>query len=207
VAELSIADALLRLLGGALGAAVLLPIAFVVNDWIGRTLARARLAAALRKEIEGAKAAVANMQRDITDTVPRAEKIVEDVKYGRLQFEDLHELFSGWVIYVPQYPLVETVTKMRSSDVGSLIRYFDLWNRVASYEKAYSAAHAKLVELSDQVAKQPVRCRETASQVRGCLKQLILSAEELQNAAEELESVISPETEKLITRIVMRMFA
>jgi hypothetical protein len=35
----------------------------VVNDWIGRTLARGRLTAALLKEIEGAKAAVAHMQQ------------------------------------------------------------------------------------------------------------------------------------------------
>jgi hypothetical protein len=198
----------LRLVGGALGSAILLPAGFLLNDAIGRVLARVRLYTALRKEIAGGRAAVGDMQRDITETVPRADKIVDDVGTKKaLSFEDLHFMFSGWVIYVPTYTLVDTVTKMRSDDVGLAIRYFDLWNQVAAYEKSYSAAHAKLVELADKIGEQPIRCHETACQMRGCLRRLVISAEELQNAAEALEKALAPEKERRVVRWLLRRFA
>jgi hypothetical protein len=197
-----------KLLAGALVSLAFLPFGFLVNDAVGRVLARLRLYAALRVEIQGGRAAVSSMQQGITETVPRAETIVDNIgNHQKLSFDDLHHMYSGWFIYVPSYALVDTVTKMRAEDVGPMIRYLDLWSQVAAYEKSYSAAHAKLVELADKIDEQPIRCHETACQMRGCLKRLVTVAEELQNAADALEKVIAPETEGRLVRWLLRRFA
>jgi hypothetical protein len=179
-----------------------------VNDAVGRILARLRLYAALRVEIHGGRDAVSNMQAEITETVPRAETIVDTIgKQQTLSFDDLHHMYSGWFIYVPSYALVDTVTKMRAGDVGPMIRYLDLWSQVAAFEKSYSTAHAKLVELADKIGEQPIRCHETACQMRGCLRRLVTVAEELQNAADALEQVISLEREGRLVRWLLKRFA
>lgn len=181
----------LRLLGGVLGGLLVSPLGYVVNDLIGRRLARRRLLVALRKEATGAREAVGHMQRDISETIPVAEKIFDDVKEGRLSFEDLNQLFSGWIVYVPAYPLIETITKLHDAEINPVIRYFDVWNQVAAMEKSYSLAHAKLVELSSKIEDKNERTRicETASQVRGCLRQLINSASRLIDATDQLLAV------------------
>ena len=58
-------------------------------------------------------------------------------------------------------------------------------------EKSYSAAHAKLVELSSKIddPKERTRIRETASQVHECLEQLAKKSQELLDAAREVEQL------------------
>lgn len=191
-------DDLTKLVLGALFTVGTGAVGFHISQAILYRRTRRALLIGLKEEATTAKRAVAHMLTGVRETVPDAEAVVKAVKGGQLPFELLNKLYSGWIIYAPAYSLVDTVTKitrwnkkLSERQIHVVIAYFDLWSTVSVIEKSYSAAHAKLVGLSSKIKdpKERTRIEETASQVHECLSHLAEKAQNLLDAAREVEGL------------------
>lgn len=196
-AEGSLSD-VAKLLFGAPVTFVTAAIGFYVSQIILYSRTRSTLLVALKEEATTAKNAVAHMLTCVRVTLPEAEAIAKESAQGPISFETLNKLYSGWIIYVPTYSLIDTTSKMKrwsatetEKQIRTIIRYFDRWSTVSLYEKSYSAAHAKLVELTAKAhdPNERTRIREAASQVHECLSMLVEKSQELLNAAREVEEL------------------
>jgi hypothetical protein len=191
-------DDLTKIFVGAIVTVLAGAIGFHVSQVILYRRTRRTLLIALKEEAVTAKRAVVHMLTGVQETVPAAAAIVKSVEDGTLPFELLNKLYSGWIIYVPAYSMIETVAKLTRWDkklsekqIHVVIAYLDLWSVVSVVERSYSASHAKLVELSSKIDddKERTRIRETASQVHECLSQLADKAQRLLDAAREVEKL------------------
>lgn len=188
-----------KLLAAAILAVITGVIGFVVGQVILYRRTRIALLVGLRIEAITAKEAVTQLLVVAKAKIPSAEAVTEAVAQGKLTFEHLNALPSGFMLYAPTYSVIDTVSKMKrlsakktERDIQTVIRYLDRWGTVALVERSYSEAHARLVELSSKIGEESerARIRETADQVKCCLVELVARFEKLLNAAREVEALM-----------------
>ena len=187
-----------KLLLGAPVMFVTAAVGFYVSQVILYWRTRTTMLIALKEEAKTAMNAVSHMLVGVKETLPHAEVISKGAAQGSIPFQTLNKLYSGWIIYVPTYSLIDTTSKMKrwsgketEKQIHTVIRYFDRWSTVAVVERSYSAAHAKLVELTAKAhdPNERTRIQEAASQVHECLGMLVEKSQELLDAARDVEQL------------------
>ena len=106
------------------------------------------------------------------------------------EFANVNELYAGWVVYAPDYPILEISVKLRRTEIELAIQYFDRWSRLVEMERRYAAVHAALL----QSVATPLPCLETtelAHQLEGYLRMIDDCAGELIEQAEKLRRKMS----------------
>ncbi len=125
--------------------------------------------------------------KDCLERLPKQEEataIVEGVKAKNLSFEVLDALPSGWVLFPPNLPLNTLEDELTEEEFKGVISYADAWHRVLRFERHYAAYYDKLVDLTSKL-KDPnydLCILETAVQVRGSLRQLVIAVRDLRLA-------------------------
>lgn len=131
---------------------------------------------------------------DLLEQFPKREEadaIVDAVTNGTLTFEILDGLPAGFALFVPAFPLSDTITKLKPKEAEAAIHYFDAWTRLAEFERRVVTTYTKLIDLAPEANKEDrkMQVREVAVQVRGNLRQLLAAVRDLSTARRDLERV------------------
>jgi hypothetical protein len=168
--------------------------AFLVNaiqNWWTTRAARIRLLEALRAEAETAIYAVTPIVRAVEETLDHAATLRDLIEAGtRPEFAQITKLYAGWVVYAPDYPVLDISLKLKGKEIELSIQYFDRWARLVEIERRYAAAHAALLHS----VRNPLPCiemTETAHQIHGYLDDMGKVGGELIMQAERLRRQVS----------------